>query len=107
MDPQKTGLPITETGHKCQCGADHDHIVLDARAIPHAIRHGAILGSLRQLQPGTSMILVAPHDPLPLLAQVREQFGDTVAVDYESRQPQEVRLRLTKAPLGTTASGAD
>lgn len=41
------------------------------------------------------MVLVAPHDPLPLLEQMRERFGDRVGVDYESKQSQEVRVRLT------------
>jgi uncharacterized protein (DUF2249 family) len=91
-----TRLPVTEAGG-CQCGADHDEVVLDARQIPHAIRHGAILGSVDQLRPGTSMVLVAPHDPLPLLVQMRDRFGESVDVEYVLREPAEVRLRLTKA----------
>ncbi|MEV4901426.1 DUF2249 domain-containing protein [Citricoccus sp. NPDC055426] len=87
MDHLKNGLPLTEAGQD---------IVLDARTIPHAVRHGAVLGAVDQLKPGMSMVLVAPHDPLPLLEQMRERFGDRVGVDYESKQPQEVRVRLTK-----------
>lgn len=92
-----TQLPVTEAGG-CQCGADHDETVLDARQIPHAIRHGAILGSVDQLRPGASMVLVAPHDPLPLLDQLRDRFGETVDVEYVLREPAQVRLRLTKSP---------
>lgn len=86
MDHLKNGLPLTEAGQD---------IVLDARTIPHAVRHGAVLGAVDQLKPGMSMVLVAPHDPLPLLEQMRERFGDRVGVDYESKQSQEVRVRLT------------
>lgn len=94
-------LPVTEAGG-CGCDADHDETVLDAAAIPHAIRHGAVLGAVDQLRPGTSMVLVAPHDPLPLLKQMRGRFGeDAVDVTYLSREPTEVRLRLTKnTPVG-------
>lgn len=89
-------LPVSEAGD-CGCGADHDETVLDAAAIPHAIRHGAVLGAVDQLRPGASMVLVAPHDPLPLLKQMRQRFGeDAVGVTYISREPTEVRLRLTK-----------
>ncbi|MGM7667351.1 DUF2249 domain-containing protein [Microbacterium sp. A93] len=87
MDPLKKELPLTEAG---------EDVVLDARTIPHAIRHGAVLGALDQLKPGKSMVLVAPHDPLPLLKQMNQRFGDSVSVGYESKQPQEVRVRLTK-----------
>ena len=40
-------LPLVEKDHACACG-EHDaaHPELDARLIPHALRHGAILGAL-------------------------------------------------------------
>ena len=43
---------------------------LDVRAVPHAIRNATVFGALEAVQPGGAMVLVAPHDPLPLLAQV-------------------------------------
>lgn len=64
--------------------------------MPHAIRHGAILGALASLQPGTAMVLIAPHDPLPLLGQVYDIYGDAIEVAYLDRAPQAVRLKLTK-----------
>ena len=64
-------------GHTCGCHEqDTAAPELDARQIPHAIRHGAILGSLGQLQPGASLVLVAPHNPLPLLAQIDQAWPD-------------------------------
>lgn len=93
-----TDIPVTETKQGgCQCGHSPDELPeLDARALPHAVRHGAILGALASLQPGAAMVLVAPHDPLPLLAQVDDLYGDAIEVAYLDRAPQAVRLQLTK-----------
>lgn len=70
-------------GHTCGC-QEHDATVpeLDAREIPHAIRHGAILGALGQLQPGAALVLVAPHNPLPLLAQIDQAWPGGFAREY-------------------------
>ncbi|PMU66022.1 DUF2249 domain-containing protein, partial [Pseudomonas sp. GP01-A5] len=67
---------------------------LDVRTIPHAIRHGAVIGAFAQLQPGASMVLIAPHNPLPLLSQL-EQIG-SVGVEYLVEGPDEWHLKLTK-----------
>lgn len=93
-----TETPITQAPHGgCQCGhAEVDLPELDARQLPHAVRHGAILGAVASLQPGAAMVLVAPHDPLPLLAQMREAYGDAIQVDYVDRAPEAVRVKLTK-----------
>lgn len=91
-----TDLPITEQ-HTCACGEHADDLpTLDARQIPHAIRHAAILGSIDSLRPGSAMALIAPHDPLPLLAQVREAQGDRVEIDYLERGPEAWKLRFTR-----------
>ncbi|MGA4669968.1 DUF2249 domain-containing protein [Propionibacteriaceae bacterium Y1923] len=95
-DSLTSPLSITEK-HSCGCG-DHDHQLpeLDARTIPHAIRHGAILGALGQLGPGAAMILAAPHDPLPLLRQIDQQFNGTVQVSYVEEGPEVWRLKLVR-----------
>lgn len=69
---------------------------LDARLIPHAIRHGAILGALAQVAPGQAMVLIAPHDPKPLLAQIAEREGDAVEVSYLKRGPEAWKLQLRR-----------
>lgn len=101
----RTPLPLTETSspdHGCGCGCGHDELpVLDARVIPGAIRHGAILGAISQVRPGSGMVLFAPHDPLPLLQQVREAYGETVDIGYVDRDGDlaggdGVRVRFTK-----------
>lgn len=95
---QHTDLPLAGASTGCQCGHDHDALPeLDARTIPHAIRHGAIIGAAQQLQPGQAFALVAPHDPQPLLAQLHQLFGDQLAVDYLQRGPEAWKLKLTRA----------
>ena len=70
--------------------------VLDARAIPHAIRHAAIFGVLEGIAPGDGLILVAPHDPMGLPAQLQQRLPDTFGVAYLQRGPQAWRLSLTR-----------
>lgn len=81
----------------CGCGG-HDAALpeLDARVIPHAIRHAAIHGVVDSLQPGASFVLVAPHNPLPLLAQIREHHGDSIDVSYVQEGPDAWKLQLLR-----------
>lgn len=96
-DSINSPLTLTEKKHSCGCG-EHDVELpeLDARTIPHAIRHGAILGSLAQLAPGAGMILAAPHNPLPLLRQIDEQFNGSVQISYVEEGPEVWRLKLVR-----------
>lgn len=92
-----TELPLTDTSTACNCGHEHGEPELDARAIPHAIRHATIFGALSAVQPGNSLILIAPHDPLPLLAQIHEREGEgAIEVSYLERGPEAWRLRLAR-----------
>ena len=92
-----TDLPLTDKP-TCTCGHSHGDLPeLDARTIPHAVRHGAIFGAFDSLPPGSAMVLVAPHDPLPLLAQLQETYGSGVNVSYLDRAPEAVKLKLTRA----------
>lgn len=93
-----TELPISSVSEGgCQCGDAHGMPELDAREIPHAIRHGAILGALSQLRAGASMVLLAPHDPKPLLAQIADQFGDAMTHEYVESGPEAWRITFTRA----------
>ena len=81
----------------CLCGEhDHDEPELDVRQIPHAIRHATVFGAFDSVAPGGSMILVAHHDPVPLLHQLTERTGGRIEVGYEQRGPEAWRLRLTR-----------
>ena len=70
-------------GHSCSCGeaAGPGYPELDARSVPHAIRHATIFGALSSVVPGEGLLLVAPHDPLPLL----DQIDQTLAGDLRGR----------------------
>lgn len=59
----------------------------DARPIAKRFRHAAIFGALDALNPGECMRFVNDHDPLPLLEQLRNRYGDSVAIEYRQREP--------------------
>jgi len=86
------------SGGSCGCGGQDvaDHPVLDARTIPHAIRHATIFGALDAVPAGAGLVLVAPHDPLPLLAQLAERSHDGFTVSYLERGPEAWRLLLER-----------
>lgn len=92
-----TELTLTESTSSCGCGG-HDEALpeLDARTIPHAIRHAAIHGVVDSLRPGAAFVLVAPHDPKPLLAQIADHHGDAVAVSYVQQGPEAWKLKLER-----------
>lgn len=85
-------------GHSCSCGEvdGPGYPELDARAVPHAIRHATIFGALDGVAPGGGMVLVAPHDPLPLLAQLEERAPQRFEVSYLERGPEAWRIQLVR-----------
>jgi len=85
-------------GHACGCReADGPgDPELDARAVPHAIRHSTIFGALDAVPAGGGLVLVAPHDPLPLLAQLEQRSPGAFAVEYLERGPEAWRLRFER-----------
>ncbi|MCV7385174.1 DUF2249 domain-containing protein [Mycolicibacter longobardus] len=92
--------PAQQQGHShggCGCGEEDDEVPeLDVREVPHAIRHATVFGAFDAVPVGGSMLLVAPHDPIPLLHQLAERSGGRLAVGYEERGPHAWRLRLTR-----------
>lgn len=86
-------------GHQCGCGeVDHPgYPELDARRVPHAIRHATIFGALDAVGPGGGLVLVAPHDPLPLLAQMEQRSPGVFEVSYLKRGPESWRLVFARA----------
>ncbi len=87
-----------EGGHSCGCGGKDESGLpeLDARSVPHAIRHATIFGALDGVGPGSGMVLLAPHDPLPLLAQISERWPDVFTVTYLERGPETWKLSFTR-----------
>ncbi|XKF14283.1 DUF2249 domain-containing protein [Knoellia locipacati] len=61
------------------------------------MRHATIFGALDAVQPGGGLVLVAPHDPLPLLRQLEGREPGAFSVDYLERGPEAWRLLLQRA----------
>lgn len=83
--------------HTCGCGeSDADDPVLDVREVPHSIRHATVFGAFDAVPVGGALVLVASHDPIPLLHQLDHRSSGRLVIDYEQRGPEVWRLRLTK-----------
>jgi uncharacterized protein (DUF2249 family) len=85
-------------GGHCTCGEQDaaGDVELDARTIDHAIRHATIFGALDGLAAGRALVLVAPHDPVPLLAQLEQRSPGAFEVSYLDRGPEAWRVRLLR-----------
>jgi len=59
----------------------------DARGVAKRFRHAAIFGALDALQPGETMRFANDHDPLPLLDQIAQRYGQGVSISYVQREP--------------------
>lgn len=68
----------------------------DARGVAKRFRHAAIFGALDSLHPGESMRFVNDHDPLPLLAQLAERYGNTVEISYVAREPGQIVIDFSR-----------
>lgn len=68
----------------------------DARGVAKRFRHAAIFGALDVLQPGETMRFMNDHDPLPLLEQMRQRYGETVEIQYVSREPEQIAINFTR-----------
>lgn len=86
----------TRTTGGCTFGHHQEgDLVLDVRAIPHAIRHASVFGAFGAIPVGGLLVLVAPHNPVPLLNQLAE--GATIEIEYLEQGPEAWRLRITRA----------
>jgi len=73
---------------------DTPHL-FDARGVARRFRHSAIFGALGALYPGETMRFVNDHDPIPLLGQLQEKFGDSLSIAYRQREPGAVVIDFT------------
>ena len=94
-----TPAATAETGHFCECGVlDEDaYPELDVRTVPHVIRHATVFGALDSIDSGAGIVLIAPHDPLPLLGQLEDRAPGRFTVRYLSHGPDEWRIQLLRA----------
>ena len=51
-----------------------------------------IFGALDSVGPGSGLVLLAPHDPVPLLAQVEQRWPGRFTLEYLERGPVDWRL---------------
>ena len=84
--------------HACGCGESDGEgwPELDARIVPHAIRHATVFGALDAVGPGKGMVLVAPHDPIPLLAQIEQRHPGVFTTEYLERGPEAWKIQFLR-----------
>ena len=84
-------------GCGCSCGqSDTADVVLDVHVLPRPIRHAAVLGALNAIEVGRALVLVSPHEPLRMLAQIAAAHPDAFAVSYLEQGPDAWRIRLER-----------
>lgn len=77
--------------HDCSLPVTNEGVyVFDARGIAKRFRHAAIFGALSALEKGETMRFCNDHDPIPLLHQIADRFGDRIKMAYIARQPGEI-----------------
>ncbi len=64
--------------------------IFDARGVARRFRHSAIFGAIGVLRSGETMRFVNDHDPIPLIAQLRDRLGDHLTVNYRQRDAEAV-----------------
>jgi uncharacterized protein (DUF2249 family) len=70
--------------------------VMDVRSIPCSVKHGLIIQTFLELPVGDYFILCNGHDPKPLYYQFSAEWPGTFTWDYVLKEPEEVRVRITK-----------
>lgn len=78
----------------CTCGCVDEAPVLDVRAIPHSIRHAAVFGAFDAIPVGGSLVVIAPHAPMPLLAQLADRAP--VEWTFLTEGPDEWHVQITR-----------
>lgn len=68
----------------------------DARGVAKRFRHAAIFGALDALNRGETMSFVNDHDPLPLLAQLTQRYGEGIEINYIAREPGQIAINFTR-----------
>jgi len=71
----------------------------DARGVARRFRHAAIFGALDALAPGETMRFLNDHDPVPLLRQMADRYGETVEVAYRHRSEQGVVIDILRREI--------
>lgn len=67
----------------------------DARGISKRFRHASIFGALDAMNSGETMRFFNDHDPIPLLRQIEQRYGESVRVEYRQRETGVVIIDFT------------
>lgn len=81
----------------------------DARGVAKRFRHAAIFGALESLEDGETMRFVNDHDPLPLLSQIGQRYGNQIGIAYVTREAGNIVIDFTvqvNAPETATQAAA-
>ena len=83
--------------HDCSHTVSHDmRYPFDARGVAKRFRHAAIFGALDSLHPGETMLFCNDHDPLPLLAQLTQRYGNGIEINYVDRKPGQIVIEFNR-----------
>lgn len=90
--------PAPSAGHGCGCGCGGaaEAPRLRITDLPKSIRRGAIPGGLTSLPVGGQLVLVAPHDPKPILSALATAAPDGFGVVYLTNGPDEWQVEITR-----------
>ncbi|MEV0895677.1 DUF2249 domain-containing protein [Actinoplanes sp. NPDC049802] len=98
-------------GGHCGCGGDDAAGVapvsmlsidprLDVRDLPHGERHARVIAALDALPADGALVLVAPHAPLPLLAEIDDRYSGQMTADWLQDGPDVWQIRLHRVTVG-------
>jgi len=82
--------------HVCNHTTSEAIYPFDARGIAKRFRHAAIFGALDALMPGEVMRFCNDHDPIPLLGQLQQRYGEKVTITYQQREPGAIVIDFAK-----------
>ncbi|MET7396263.1 DUF2249 domain-containing protein [Dactylosporangium sp. NPDC005572] len=97
-------------GCGCGCGGDRGpagapapvlsvDTRLDVRALPHDERHARVLAAVDALPADGALVLIAPHTPRPLLAEIDARHPGQIDTDWLQDGPDVWQLRLHRHPV--------
>jgi uncharacterized protein (DUF2249 family) len=71
---------------------------LDVRQLPHDRRHATVLAALDAMPVGGALVLVAPHAPRPLLAEIEARYRGGMLAEWLQDGPDTWQVRLSRQP---------
>ncbi|GAA2358560.1 DUF2249 domain-containing protein [Dactylosporangium salmoneum] len=92
-------------GGGCGCGGDRGgadaaapvlsiDARIDVRALPHDQRHARVLAAVDVLPADAALVLVAPHAPRPLLAEIDARYPGQIDTEWLQEGPDVWQIRL-------------